>query len=450
MMLRRLALSVAMGLVLTNSAFAADGLNDAMAKAYQNNPDLSAARAELRGTNELAPQALSNYRPTIEADASIGAITRDNETTGTEDYVSESAALTITEPLYRGGRTMAAVRQADSSIAAGEAALHDTEQAVLIAAVQSYLDVVRDQAVVELNKNNESVLTRHLKATKDRFSVGEVTKTDVSQAESRISGAKSSRVQAEGNLTQSRATYERIIGEQPAGTLENPKVTLELPKSREDVIREAEASNPLYKNAAYIKDAANAALDGVKGERLPTVQLQGQLAHSDDNRDLSAGQVDSASAVVSMSWPLYAAGSTSSRIRQARQTVAQQSDLVESARRTVVERATQAWEQLETARSVIDSRKAQVKAARVALEGVEQEAVVGSRTVLDTLDAEQELLNAEVGLVQAERDQILAQYQVLSAVGRLTARSLALPVEYYDEKAYAKKVRHKFIGSSGE
>jgi len=450
MMVRRLLASVAL-VVLFSGAASAESLNDAMAKAYLNNPDLAAARATLRATDELAPQAMSGYRPTVTANASAGVVTTDRHGAGSDDYTSGSASVTVVQPLYRGGRTVAAVKEADSTIAAQESLLHSTEQSTLLAAVQAYLDVVRDQAVLELNRNNEAVLGRQLQAAQDRFDVGEVTRTDVSQSNARRAGAVAGRVQAEGNLVQSRAAYQRIVGEAPA-KLEKANVTLALPKTLDEVVAEAEKANPDYVAADNIRKAADAVLDGVKGERLPTVSLQGTAGRdwTDGSTFTTTDRTDSASATVQLSWPLYSAGSTSSRIREAKQNIQRRSSEVESAHRGVVELSTQAWEQLQTARAVMDSRRTQVSAAQTALDGVQQEALVGSRTVLDTLDAEQELLDAQVALVQAERDVILAQYTVLSAVGRLTARDLTLPVEYYDAKAYAKKVRHKAIGSSVE
>lgn len=427
----------------------ADTLTEALVKAYTTNPDLEAARATLRATDELAPQALSGYRPSVTASGSV-ARTNEDSNAGEDDYTSRAAALSLEQPIFRGGRTAAAVRQADSSIAAQRASLLNTEQTVMLRGVEGYLNVVRDTAVLELNKNNEEVLQRQLRATRDRFNVGEVTRTDVSQAEARLSAATSARIQADGNLTASRASYQRLFGEAPAD-LKKPEVAgLNMPKSLDEAIEEAKASNPNVLAASNSKEAAEASLDTVEGERLPVVSAEASLQRSYDAGSSATDRVDTATAGVSLNWPLYQAGSTSSRIREAKQQVARRASERDAAERGVIEATTQSWENWQTAKSSVESRRAQVKAARVALDGVQEEANVGSRTVLDTLDAEQELLDAQVGLVRAEHDEILAQYQVLAAVGRLTARELQLPVEYYDETAYSKRVRNQWIGSSTE
>lgn len=444
--LRIMTLASVLATLLPTLALA-EGLNEALSKAYTTNPDLDAARAELRSVDENAPQARAGFRPTVTATATLGHTGTDGTALGDDEYTSRTAQLAVDQPLYRGGRTAAAVRQADRIIAAQRAALHNTEQAVFLKGVEAYLNVLRDEAVLNLNKNNEEVLRRQLQATKDRFSVGEVTRTDVSQAEARLSGAVSGRVQAEGALTESRATYQNVFGEAPTHLVKPTTTVSDLPASLDDAIEEALKANPQIVLAENNVGAAGAILDGARGERLPTLTASGRLAHTYDNGSSAYNRNDSASALLTLSVPLYEAGSVSSRIRQARQDVSRYTSAEESARRSVIEAATQAWEQLQTAKSTRSSRQSQVTAAQVALSGVREEANVGSRTVLDTLNAEQESLDARVGLVRAEHDEILAQYQLMAAVGRLTARDLQLPVEYYDEKAYADRVRNQWIGS---
>jgi TolC family type I secretion outer membrane protein len=424
----------------------AQTLDEALVKAYSENPDLLAARAALRAVDEQGPQARAGYRPTVSGAGSIGTVNRDSQAAGNDDFTPKSMSLSVEQPLYRGGRTMAAIRQADANIAAQRASLLNSEQSVLLGGVNSYLNVLRDQAVLDLNQNNENVLQRQLRAARDRFSVGEVTRTDVSQAESRASAARSGRIQAEGTLSESRASFERVFGTAP-GTLAKPAVKLTLPESREAAIEAAQNNNPVVLAAMNSKTAAEALLDAVKGERLPTLAAEGSLARSIDSGSSSSNRVDTASALLNLTVPLYQAGSTSSRIREARQTVSQRSQLRDSAERQATEAATQAWEQWKTAQAIVISRKDQVEAAQVALDGVQEEAKVGSRTVLDTLDAEQELLDARVGLVRAEYAEILAQYSLLSAIGRLTAKELQLAVESYDETAYSNRVRSQWIGS---
>lgn len=438
-------LAVTSILALTAPAHA-ETLTEALAKAYSTNPELSAARATLRATDELAPQALSNYRPSLSSNAGISRTNEENQAGVDDDYTSRSVGLNVQQPLYRGGRTAAAVRQADRAIAAERARLQLTEQDILLSGIEAYLNVQRDIAVLELNRNNETVLQRQLRATRDRFNVGEVTRTDVSQAEARRSSATAARVQAEGDVISSKAAYQRIFGEAP-GDLQKPTSMPPLPPSIDELVIQAEENNPAVIAASNSRGVADAQLDGVKGERLPTITAQGGLTRSYDAGSSNADRQDAATVGLSMNWALYTGGATSSRIREARQNVSRRANELEATQRSAVQVATQSWEQYQTAKATVLSRQSQVSAATIALDGVQQEATVGNRTVLDTLNAEQELLDARVGLVRAEHDEILAQYQVLAAAGRLTARDLQLPVEYYDETAYSKRVRDQWIGS---
>lgn len=428
----------------------AESMTDALSRAYTTNPDLMAAQAQLRAIDEQAALARSGFRPSLSASASIAAVTEESSAAD-DDYTSRSGKLELSQPLFRGGRTLAAIREADSAIAAGRANLLSAEQQLMLGGIQAYLGVLRDQSVLELNRNNEAVLTRQLQAARDRFSVGDVTRTDVSQAEARLSRARASRVQAEAALIDSRANYRSIFGVMPEADLKLPDTAgFALPGTVDDAVAEAEANNPGLVAAAKNRDVAEAALSGVKGERLPTVAAVGTLSRSYDAGSSAADRQDTASAMLRMTWPIYDGGATSSRIRAAKQDVARSGSVRDSAQRTAVQVATSAWLQLETATATRQSREAQVQAAQIALDGVREEEQVGSRTVLDTLNAEQELLDARVALVTAQHDEILSRYQLLSAVGRLTARELKLPVEYYDETAYASRVRHKFIGSGVE
>lgn len=429
----------------------ADTMDEALIKAYNTNPDLAAAQAELRATDELAPQALSNYRPNISAQGSVGVTKEEGSYIGDQDYSSRNVSLQLQQPLYRGGRTRAAVRQADSSIAAQRAILRGTEQQVFLQGIQAYLNVLRDQEIVGLTKDNESVLTKELQASRDRFSVGEITKTDVSQSEARRSGSVAARIQAEGQLIQSQATYQRVFGEAPQKLTKPAEPHLDLPISLDEALDTALRNNPNVVAAMHNQDSAQASLDSVKGERLPEVTAQGSVTHNFNEGDyIAEGDTNSAQALISVTVPLYQAGAVSSRIRQARQSVSQSENVRDSAERQVYEQVISAWQSLETARASKVSLQSQVDAARVALDGVREEASVGSRSVLDTLDSEQEYLNARISLVRSDYDEIVAQYALLSAIGQLTAKDLQLNVDYYDDQAYAKSVRSQWIGSSIE
>ena len=437
------------GALLANvPAVFAQTLEDALVKAYLNNPGLRAERAALRAIDEGVPQALSNRRPTVDLDGNYGWDVSDSTTTAasrsSDVTYPASAGITVSQSLYRGGRTEAAIDGAENDVKAGRASLATTEQTVLLNAASAYADVVRDQAVLRLNIGNESVLQRQLEATRDRFRVGEVTRTDVSQAESRLSRSRADRIQSEGNLTESRAAYENIVGEKPA-PLDTPRPLGGLPETLESAISSAQADNFNVQRARHVEASARNNVDETAGELLPTVSINGEV---DANRQTTNSRSKNEGAAITLrfSMPLYASGSVSSRVRAAKQLVSQRKDEYTQAVRNAVERATEAWQLLQTAGARIQAFTAAVDAAQIALEGVKEEANVGSRTVLDVLDAEQELLDARVSLVRANRDEIVASYQLRQAIGKLTAGDLALPVELYDVSRHYNQVRGKWWG----
>ncbi len=452
--LRSVAAACAVGAILAFGAAQAparaDALQDALVQAYQNNPALLAARAQLRSTDEGVAQALSEWRPTVSITGDAGYQFRSRTLSGgdkgSNTTLPRGAELSIDQNLYRGGRTSAATRRAENLVRSDRARLLNTEQSVILSAVTSYVDVVRDQAVLELNVNNERVLRRQLEATRDRFSVGEVTRTDVAQAESRMSRATAERIRAEGDLVNSRAAYRNVVGTAP-GKLGPAKPLKDLPANETETVKLARERSFIVVEADFVERAARDQVDLVTGELLPTVTLSGDMSRDFETVN-SQSETDSVSITATLSVPLYQSGSVSSRIRAAKQVVAQRRNQRNRAVRDAREEGTRAWEDLETAQAQIRSFTAQVRATEIALEGVQQEALVGSRTVLDVLDAEQELLDARVSLVRAERDEVVAAYQLRSAVGRLTAESLNLPVKKYDFTKNYRRVRNKWFGLS--
>jgi TolC family type I secretion outer membrane protein len=429
------------------TAARAESLAEAMAAAYANNPTLQAARAQLRQTDEQVPQALSNWRPTVDIQGEVGSAWDDTVIRGSPDQEGvrepKSVALGVTQPIYRGGRTVAQRDQAENLVLAGRAGLLATEQQVLLQAVTAYVDVLRDVAVLDLTKNNEEVIAEQLKATRERFEVGEVTKTDVSQAESRLAQAKADRTQAEGNLISSRATYQQVIGTLP-GTLTVPDLPGGLPSGVDEAVALSE-NNPVVAQFIYLERAARDGTDVVFGELLPQVSLVGQVG-ADDEVASEERSSTSASITAQVRIPLYQAGGVASRVRESKQLTAQRRQQLDEARRQTVQDATTAWQALETAGAQIESFRAQVEAAKTALDGVQQEQQVGLRTVLDVLDAQQEVLQAEVNLVQSRRDHIVAAYQTLAAIGTLTAADQQLAVDLYDPLVHYNEVRDKWWG----
>lgn len=425
---------------------AAQTLDEALVQTYQSNPTLSAARAELRAVNERVPQALSGWRPTVELQGSAGQAYDENlrVDNANDGRSPASADLTVTQPLYRGGRTIAGTERAEQEVLAQRARLATTEQDVLLNAVTAYADVWRDQSVLQLNINNEQVLARQLEATQDRFDVGELTRTDVAQSESRLSSATADRIGAQGNLSSSRATFENVVGIVP-GELVQPPLPGGLPDDLQVIVDMAESANPAVLSTSFDELAAQRSVREVEGELLPTVELQGSLGYQHE-RNSRTNESQSAEVLAVVRVPLYQQGAVSSRVREAKQVASQRRLQVREAIRQARDDAITAWERLLAARAQIAALEESVRANEIALEGVRQENAVGARTVLDVLDAEQELLDAQVSLVSAQRDEVVASFSVLSAIGRMTAADLGLAAAVYDPDADYRAVRESWFG----
>ena len=446
MMSLRSALMAALLASVSPLAASAETLEEALVQAYTTNPTLNARRASLRAVDENVPQAVAGWRPTVRLTGALGKRDVETEqagrTTVDERRTPGSAAVTLTQPLYQGGRTAAGTQRAEAQIQAERARLMASEQTVFLSVATFYANVLRDQATVELRANNEQRLRRQLEATRDRFRVGEVTRTDVAQAESRLSRSTADRILAEGNLTVSRASYERFVGKAPEALVE-PTLPITLPNGARDAASAAANNNPNIVAAQFEEAAQRLRIKETQGELLPDVSLVVDYTRTNDAsaRDQKSWAYG-AQAQVSM--PLYEAGSVTSRVRQARETATQRRIEIEDSRRQAISDATSSFESLETAKAGLASLEQEIRAATIALEGVQQEANVGSRTVLDVLDSEQELLDAQVRQVVAKRDAMVATYQVLSAIGRLTAKDLGLQVQLYDYDANYQRVRNKW------
>lgn len=435
------------GLFLASFQGNAQSLSEALAIAYTNNPTLRAQRAQLRATDEQLPEARAGWRPSFFAfgDAGVGTVDLGG---GSEDITPRSYGLTGSQPLYEGGRTTASVSRAKNLIQTERSRLTSVEQEILLAAATVYMDVMRDLRVLELNIQNERVLERELRATEDRFRVGELTLTDVAQARARAAGATAGRIQAEGNLQASRAAYQRVIG-RAAETLQPPPDLENLPTTLEETLQLAEESNPDISAQRHLVEAAEDDVRVVRSDLLPSLSLNGQVEHSEETR-APGTESDSAQVLAQLSIPLYQGGGPSARVRQAKQIASQRRIQLEEIRRAVRAQATSSWEQLQVALARIAQFQSQVEANTTALEGTREQARVGARILLDVLNAEQELLDAQVSLEVARRDSFVAGLQVLVAMGRLTARDLNLDVEYYDDTAYYDDVKNKWWGTDIE
>jgi len=426
-------------------------LEDALSAAYLNNPRLLGSRAELRATNEAVPQARSGWRPRVELTATTGLNRHSNDMDlglgwETETRRPTAVELGVRQPLYRGGRTEAGVARAQNQVMAQRALLIDSEQSVLLDAVTAYMDVWRDEAEVRLNINNEEVIRRHLAAARDRFEVGETTRTDVAQAESRLARATAQRIAAEAQLRTSRAIFREVTGI-PAGSLPAAEAASDIPESEERVTELAQRFHPRVVSSNFRERASEREVRERYGELLPEVGLRAAVTEGRDNQ--GRGTKNRAAGIFAeVSIPIYQQGLVSSRVREARQLHSQRRLEMEQERRAAEQEGISAWEALQAARAQISSLNAEIRAAEVALEGVRDEVSVGSRTVLDLLDQEQELLDAQVNLVRARRDEVVQSYRLLAAIGRLTAADLGLDVPIYDPEWDYEAVEDAWYGLS--
>jgi len=357
--------------------------------------------------------------------------------------------VNISQPIYRGGRTVAQTAQAEKTVEAERARLLATEESVFFAVAQAYLDVVRDQATLDLTIANEQLLRKQLESVQAQFKVGVVTRTDMAQAEAQLAGAVADRHQAEGNLQVSRANYERAVGHLPA-KLGTPKLKPILPATRDEALTLAANKNPNVVAALLSEDAARETVKLVRGQLLPTVSIVGDYQRLNDIAFPHSDTVN-ASIVARMTMPLYEGGAVYSQTRQAEQTVGQLKGQTDDTRRAAVQTATSAWETVTSTRARRDALLQTIKAAEVAFQGIQQEQKVGTRTVLDVLITQQTLFADRVNLVATEHDEALAEFNLAAQTGRLTAADLRLNVKLYDVNQHYRAVRDKWFGfGSGE
>jgi len=432
----------------------AQSLSDALVQSYQTNPQLQSQRKALRATDEAVPQALSGWRPTVvlngtagerNVESSVPSAVTGRRVRNETDLDPLTGSVTLTQPIFEGLRTVNQTAAAEAQVKAGRARLASVEQTILLQTVTAFMDVVRDQALLELQKNNEQVLKRQLEATQDRFRVGEVTRTDVAQAESRVARAIADRISATGNLVATRANYQRVVGELP-GTLASPDLP-KLPPTEEEAVHVALEGNPDIRVAEFTAESAEYDIKTAFATLLPTVSFQVQHAYSEESATVGSRST-STEVLGRVSVPLYQSGSEYSQVRQRKEVASQRRIDIEDSKRQVRQATIRAYEALTTATAALEAQREQVRAAEIAFEGARQEAEVGARTVLDVLDTEQELLNAQVRVVQFERDRVVAAYTLLQAMGTLTAEALALPVDIYDPTKHYNNVRWQFIGTS--
>ncbi len=452
-----LGLAVA-GVGLACSEAAADTLEWALVQAYQNNPSLNAQRAALRSIDENVPQALSGYRPKLSVTANGGynytnATSQFPLATGgplstiqyADQFASRSVGATGTYTLFNGFQTANRTRQAESQVDGARETLRVTEQQVLLDAATAYMNLLRDQAILDLNRRNVEVLTEQLKQTRDRFNVGEVTRTDVAQAESRLAAGRSALLGAQSNYVTSQANYRRIIGVDPGRLAPGVPVDRLSPTTLPQAIAQGQGQSPSVLAAMYGVDVAELAVKISEGALYPNLTLTASVSQGSDPAFEVLRQTQ-ASIVGQLAVPIYQGGAEYSAIRQAKETVGQQRLNLDvnrdQARATVV----QSWGQLDAAKAQIEATTAQVNAAEIALNGVREEARVGQRTTLDVLNAQQELVNARVALVTAQHDRVVASYTLLASVGGLSMPRLGLNVLIYDPQVHYQQIRDAWVG----
>ncbi|WP_036281196.1 TolC family outer membrane protein [Methylocystis sp. ATCC 49242] len=443
----------------------AESLLSALARAYDGNPDLNQSRASVRVRDEDAPKALAGLRPKASITASAGPqharikipFGADNQQAGasgggnfSDVYTGypRGATLNVSQTVFDGGRTENSVRQAESGVFSARATMRLTEQAILQNGATAYMNVLRDTAVLALRKSNIAVLEEQLKQTRDRFQVGEVTRTDVAQAEASLAQARSEFYGAQALLKTSVANYRQIIGNEPKNLEPGRSLEPLLPKSLNDAITIALAEHPGVAAALHQVDVAELAVKVAEGALAPSLSVNAQLSNQYDSfLGLPGSRQFSAAASGQLNIPLYQGGAEYASIRQAKEQLGQARLNADLQRDSVRASVVSSYGLLETAKASIISGQAAVKAAETALAGVREEAKVGQRTTLDVLNAQQALLNARVQLVTSQRDRVVASYAALGAIGRLSARELNLNVALYDPGVHFEQVKTKWFGT---
>ena len=443
-------------LVVTCVAFAAtaasaESLPEALAKAYQTNPQLNAERARQRATDENVPQALAGYRPQIIASLSAGLQAIRNLL---PDNTVQSATLkpwvigvTVTQTLFNGNKTANSVRVAELQVQSGREALRNVGQGVLLDAVTAYTNVLANQSLVEAQRSNVSFLQETLAITNRRLKAGDVTPTDTSQAEARLARGMADLNAAEVNLAVSQATYSQVIGNSPGVLRAAETVDRYLPRNRDDATTLAFKENPAVLAAGFDVDVASTNIRVAESSLMPTITLQGNASHSmDDDPTLGTFRTDQASVVGQITQPIYDGGTAASQTRQAKELTAQSRLVLDQVRSQARTAALGAWVANEGAKVAVTASESEVRAATVALQGVQKEAAGGQRTTVDVLNSEADLIAAKARLIGAQRDRVIASYTLLSAIGRLDVKTLGLNTPDYLPEVHYHQVRDAWQG----
>jgi outer membrane protein len=435
-------------LVSQSATLQAETLNDALAQAYRYNPELDAQRATLRATDEGVARANSGYRPDITAQADVGRQKLETRPNFGASGTTSPRGFTVqaVQSIFRGFRTTNAVNAAEALVRAGREQLRNVEQQVLLNVVTQYANVVRDQAIVKLRESNLSFVSTELKATQERFAVGEVTKTDVAQSQAAVAQSKSSLDQARANLKSSRALYQQFVGSPPQN-LAQPSLGLKLlPKGLEQAIDIGTKENPNVVSSLYNEQAARFQIDEIRGELLPDAQIEATYTDRFDS-SRQTEETETASIVGRLNVPIYAGGGeVYARVRQAKQTHLARIQDIETARSQSQSRVAQSWSQLIGFKAQLESDKAEIESNKVALNGVREEEKVGQRTRIEVLNQQLTLLQSQERLENTKREIVVANYTVVSAIGRLNISEIGATSTVYVPEAHLDEVSHKWIG----
>ena len=443
MSLRRLlsAAVAATALLTVAQPAAAEDLRDAIILAYQTNPTLLAQRSQQRAQDESYVQARAGLRPQVDASAGVGYVRQwPAPVFGSDESNSSSATVQLSQPLYTGGRVSHGIDAAMAGIERGREALRNVEQQIMLSVIQAYADVIRDTEVLRIRDTNLGVLRRQLEEAEARFEVGEITRTDVAQSQARLAASEADLSNARAQLEISRAAYTAIVGQAP-GTLEPLPSLPSAPADFDAALDIALVDNPELRGAMWSLEAAEASVAAARSEYLPSAGLSASYGTAGTAEPFGLDDQQTFRAGLNVSVPLYAAGLNRSRVRQSLEQANTAQLGVEGARRSVLQDVASAFAQVLSTASSLSASEQQVRAARIAAEGVRQEAQVGLRTTLDVLNQELELRNAEIAYVSSQRNQYVAQALLLAALGGLEGPDLVGEVPAYNPDDNFNRVR---------
>jgi outer membrane protein len=452
-----MSVAIVAALAAFSSELCAETMESALARAYRENPQLNAQRAFVRATDENVPQALSGYRPRVAVTASAGkeiaTITQQTplpnnrffNTTTSQDLVPTAYGVTASQILFNGLQTANRTRTAESQVMGAREGLRVIEQTVLLNAASSYMDVLRANGNVEIQRSNVTALRQVMEQTNKRFSRGDVTQTDVSQTQTQLAAGELSLLQAEYAVAAARANYEAIIGIPPRNLAPATPVDRFSPRTLAAALQVGAAQNPNVTATMYGIDVAFLQVKVNEGSLFPSLVVQGTVQQAYQQAVLVPNQFV-ASVIGQLTIPIYQGGGEYSLIRQSKETLAQQRLNLDLIRLQTRANISQAWAQLEATKGEVKKAQAEVTAAEAAVNGILKEILVGERTTLDLLITQQNLVNARSALILAQHDRIVSSYALLAAVGGLSPAVLGLPTEVYDPQVHYRQVRDAWVG----